>query len=180
MKASVAQTKFLNAILKHGGYRVPASKVFHPDELLSRRQLKTVTVKSCRTRGWVHREETAGGVALWSVTTEGRLAAGVSPVGPDGVGGWYHTDGKVYLHDPATSAYKRYDEMVPGDVIDWTGRATVEVLRVNEPYTETAGPLAGRQCLAHWCRRLSDGKEGYVPFGPAGMAPVRLAELMAG
>lgn len=174
-QASPSQAKLINAILKHGGYRVPGAKVFGSDSR-SRREFKSVTIKSCRDRGWVFREESASGNALWSVTTAGRIAVGVSPVGPDGVGGWYHTDGQVYLHDPATSAYKRYDEMVPGDVIDWTGRATVEVVRVSEPYVEKVGPLAGRECIAHWCRRLSDGREGYVPFGPDGMAPVRLAE----
>ncbi len=174
VKASAAQTKFLTAILRHGGYRVPGSKVFGPDSR-HRREIKPVTIASCRNRGWVYREESASGNVLWSVTTDGRAAAGVSPVGPDGVGGWVHTDGQIYLHDPSTSAYKRYDEMVPGDVIDWTGRATVEVVRINEPYTETVGPLNGRECLAHWCRRLSDGREGYVPFGPEGKAPVRFA-----
>lgn len=177
VKASVAQTKFLNAILKHGGYRVPGTKVFG-SETRSRR-IKPVTIKSCRDRGWVFREESAKGTVLWSVTTDGKVAVGAPTVGPDGCGGWVHTDGQTYLHDPATSAYKRYDEMEPGDVIDWTGRATVEVLRVNEPYTEKVGPLEGRECLAHWCRRLSDGREGYVPFGPEGMAPVRLVQAVA-
>jgi hypothetical protein len=102
-----------------------------------------------------------------------QVAERARPVGSDGCGGWVHTDGKTYLHDPATSAYKRFDEMTPGDVIAWAGRPTVEVLRVGEPYTETPGPLAGREHHAHWCRRLDNGQEGYVPYGPGGEAPVR-------
>lgn len=175
-QASPSQAKLINAILKHGGYRVPGTKVFDRSEIRSRREIKNVTIKSCRERGWVFREETANGNALWSVTTEGKIAVGAPTVGPDGYGGWVHTDGQTYAHDPATSAYKRYADMVPGDVIDWTGRATVEVVRVNEPYTEKVGPLNGRECFAHWCRRLSDGREGYVPFGPEGVAPVRLPQ----
>jgi hypothetical protein len=102
-----------------------------------------------------------------------QVAERARPVGSDGCGGWVHTDGKTYLHDPATSAYKRFDEMTPGDVIAWAGRPAVEVLRVGEPYTETPGPLAGREHHAHWCRRLDNGQEGYVPYGPGGEAPVR-------
>jgi hypothetical protein len=94
-------------------------------------------------------------------------------VGPDGCGGWVHTDGLTYLHNPATSTYKRYDEMVPGDIIDWVGRPAVEVVRAGEPFVEQVGPLSGRDCRAHWCRRLDNDREGHVPFGPDGHAPVR-------
>jgi hypothetical protein len=109
--------------------------------------------------------------------TVGIAAAATEPVkvGPDGMGGWVHTDGLTYLHDPATSTYKSYDEMRPGDIIDWTGRPAVEVVRTGEPYVEKVGPLAGRRGRAHWCRRLDTGKEGYVPYGPDGQAPVRHA-----
>ncbi len=177
-KASTTQAAFIDAILKRkDGYRAPGSKVFGKNDTYARR-IKNATITSCIRRGWVRREVDENGRVFWSVTTEGRIAVGLSPVGPNGSGGWVHTDGQTYLHNPATSTYKRYDEMVPGDIIDWTGRATVEVIRVNEPYVEKVGPLAGRECRAHWCRRLDSGREGYVPFGPDGAAPVRHAQTV--
>lgn len=73
-KASAPQAKFINAILKHGGYQVPGSKVFGKRDFRSRDGIKTHTIESCKTREWVIREE-IGGKAVWTVTVAGRDAA---------------------------------------------------------------------------------------------------------
>ncbi len=74
-KASPAQQKFMKAILKHGGDRVPGTTVFSTNELRNRRDFKTVTIESCKNLGWVLREERPGDrMALWTVTVDGRKA----------------------------------------------------------------------------------------------------------
>jgi hypothetical protein len=73
-KASTAQAWFIKAILKHGGYQVPGSKVFGKRDDRSRNAIKIQTIESCKKRKWVIREE-VGGNALWTVTVAGRDAA---------------------------------------------------------------------------------------------------------
>jgi hypothetical protein len=74
---TTAQAKFINAILKHGGDRVPGSKVFGKNDIRSRCEIKTVTIESCKERGWVCRDERPGDqMALWTVTADGRTAVG--------------------------------------------------------------------------------------------------------
>jgi hypothetical protein len=76
-KASTAQAKFINAILKRGGNRVSAARLFPKNEIRSRREFKTMTIRSCRERGWVTRED-SGGTWLWTVTDAGRSAVGAA------------------------------------------------------------------------------------------------------
>ena len=77
-KSSPAQTKFMRIILKHGGDRVPGDKVFGDNELRDRREIQTVTIRSCKERGWVRRDERPGDrMALWTVTEAGRIAMAV-------------------------------------------------------------------------------------------------------
>jgi hypothetical protein len=52
------------------------------------------------------------------------------------------------------------------------GDVTVIVLRAGVESVETVWPLAGRPCLRFWCRREDTGEEGFVSFGPAGVAQV--------
>jgi hypothetical protein len=73
-KATAPQAKFINAILKHGGYQVPGSKVFGRREDRSRNRIQDSTIEACKQRKWVIREEVGGNV-LWTVTTDGRDAA---------------------------------------------------------------------------------------------------------
>jgi hypothetical protein len=40
-------------------------------------------------------------------------------VGPIGMRGWMHTDGRVYHHDPATTGMRPAGTLAPGDVVDW-------------------------------------------------------------
>lgn len=90
-------------------------------------------------------------------------------VGPDNMGGWLHTDGRTYLHDPATSGYRHADTLKVGDVIAYAGRPDTIVLRTSEPYRDPFG----RPLLGHWCRNADTGAEGWMPFGHDGMFPVR-------
>lgn len=71
--ASSAQVGFMKAILKHGGYRIPGSKVFGEREYPVVHRASTI--ESCKRRGWVLRDESADGrVALWTVTSDGLAA----------------------------------------------------------------------------------------------------------
>ncbi len=93
----------------------------------------------------------------------------VQKVGPNGMGGWLHTDGETYLHDPATSAYKEADRIKVGDVIAWAAHPAVEVLEREHWTTD----FFGRRLNGFWCRRLDTGQEGPVPYGDGGRFPVR-------
>jgi hypothetical protein len=77
-KPTVPQAKFINAILNHGGDRVPGSKVFGKRE--HRITIKTATIDACKAREWVYREEISG-VAYWTVTIAGERA--VQPTDPE-------------------------------------------------------------------------------------------------
>lgn len=78
-KPTVPQARFINAILKHGGDRVPGSKVFgkreHPITF------KAETIAACKTREWVYREEISG-IAYWTVTIAGEHAVRPAPAKP--------------------------------------------------------------------------------------------------
>ncbi len=89
-------------------------------------------------------------------------------VGPDGYDGWLHTDGHVYLHDPATSAYVDADRIRVGDVIAYAGRPRTEVLKTQWFTTD----FFGRRRNGFWVRRLDTGEEGAVPFGDNASFPV--------
>lgn len=73
-KASTAQARFIKAILKHGGYQVPGSKVFGRRDDRSRSRIQDSTIDACIKREWVIREEDGGNV-LWTVPVAGRDAA---------------------------------------------------------------------------------------------------------
>lgn len=80
-------------------------------------------------------------------------------------------DGGYHMYDPRVAAYKRYDQMQPGDVIAWAGAPRAQILRLAEPWTDPHG----RELRAHWCRALDgSGAEGWMPYGPDGSAPVEL------
>lgn len=96
----------------------------------------------------------------------------VQKVGPNGMGGWLHTDGYTYLHDPATSGYKTVDQIRVGDVIALAAHPAVEVLELEHWSTD----FFGRRLNGFWCRRLTDGVEGAVPFGDGGKFPVKFKD----
>lgn len=77
-KPTAPQAKFMTTILKHGGDRVPGTKVFgkreHPVVVKPR------TIESCKTNGWVVREED-NGQALWTLTASGRTALAEATAG---------------------------------------------------------------------------------------------------
>jgi hypothetical protein len=93
-------------------------------------------------------------------------------VGPTGTGTWLHTDGDLYLHDPATSGYKPADVIRVGDVIAYAGRPDALVLERDHVTTD----FFGRQLNGFWCRDLSTGKEGAVPYGDGGRFPVKFKD----
>ena len=72
-KPTTRQAEFMNAILKHGGDQVPGTQIFGRNEILDRQTTKTVTIDSCKHHGWVRRDE-RDGLALWTVTADGRAA----------------------------------------------------------------------------------------------------------
>jgi hypothetical protein len=75
---SAAQDKFMKLILKHGGDQVPGTTIFGKNDLRDRREIKTVTINSCRERGWVRRDERPDDqMPLWTVTADGRKAMGI-------------------------------------------------------------------------------------------------------
>ena len=96
----------------------------------------------------------------------------VRTVGPDNMGGWLHTDGYTYLHDPATSGYKSVDQIRPGDVIAYAAHPEVEVLDRDQFHAD----FFGRRMNGFKVRRLSDGVEGLVPFGADGRFPVKFKD----
>ncbi len=96
----------------------------------------------------------------------------VRKVGPDGMGGWLHTDGYTYLHDPATSGYKSVDQIRIGDVIAWAAHPHAEVLEREHWSTD----FFGRRLNGFWCKRLDTGEEGLVPFGDGGRFPVKFKD----
>jgi hypothetical protein len=59
----------------------------------------------------------------------------------------------------------------PGDRIDVDG-VTATVLRAGVEAVETVWPLAGRPCLRVWGRREDTGAEGFMTYGPGGVARV--------
>ncbi len=71
-KATQPQVDFIKAILQHGGYQIPGTKVFGKVEHPVR--FKQQTIDACKSRGWVTSEQ-VGGEVLWTVTTDGRDAA---------------------------------------------------------------------------------------------------------
>lgn len=96
----------------------------------------------------------------------------VQKVGPNGMGGWLHTDGETYLHDPATSAFKDADRIKAGDVIAWAAHPAAVVLEREHWTTD----FFGRRLNGFWCRRLTDGVEGAVPYGDGGRFPVKFRD----
>lgn len=96
----------------------------------------------------------------------------VRKVGPDGMGGWMHTDGYTYLHDPATSGYRIVDLIRPGDVIALAAYPPAEVLERDRWSTD----FFGRRLNGFWCRRLDTGEEGLVPYGDGGRFPVKFRD----
>lgn len=63
----------------------------------------------------------------------------------------------------------------PGDYCsrDWDGRDPYTVLRRQEE----AEDLFGRKMIRYWCRALEDEREGWMTFGPNGIAYRKTAEV---
>lgn len=108
-----------------------------------------------------------------SLTGALRYVLGASrKVGSDGLGGWLHTDGMTYLHDPATSGYREAHTIKVGDVIAYAGRPEVEVLQLEHFSVD----FFGRRLNGFWGKCLETGKEGAVPFGDGGRFPVKFKD----
>lgn len=67
---SPAQARLIAAIIEHGGTNVPGTALFGTQE--QRRAIKTATIDSCLTAGWVTRTVDAEGTVRWSVTADPR------------------------------------------------------------------------------------------------------------
>ena len=50
------------------------------------------------------------------------------------------------------------------------------ILRDAEPGRETVWPLAGRPCVRFWARREDTGAEGYMTYGPNGVARLAISD----
>lgn len=66
------------------------------------------------------------------------------------------------------------ERLAPGDRIhvELEGGVAVTVLRDGVQSVESFGPIAGRPCLRYWCRREDTGAEGFMTYGPGGVALV--------
>lgn len=62
----------------------------------------------------------------------------------------------------------------PGDRVEGSPYTdpgvVVTILREGEQTTETVPALAGRPVLRYWGRREDTGAEGYLSYGPGGIA----------
>lgn len=99
----------------------------------------------------------------WGYTAEGVAMFGSHPEGVD-----------VWMHDPTRAEMRRFDVMQIGDVVTYADRPRVEVIALAQPYVDDFG----RDLRAHRVRTLDGlGREGWMPYGPDGMAPVETVNL---
>lgn len=65
------------------------------------------------------------------------------------------------------------ERLTPGDRIHVALEGVVvTVLRPGVEAVESCGPIAGRPCLRVWGRREDTGAEGFMTYGPGGVAQV--------
>lgn len=92
-------------------------------------------------------------------------------VGPTGLRDWLHTDGRVYLHDPATTGMRPADSLHVGDIVDFPH---VEAFEVTGAATSRVDDI-GRWGMAYPVRHLK-GRTTWFPYRDGDVVPVRFAK----
>jgi len=91
-------------------------------------------------------------------------------VGPVGMSEWLHTDGRIYLHDPATTGMRAALSLRVGDIVDFPHIEAFEVKGPAAPRTDDIG----RWVMAYPVRHLR-GRTTWFPVRDGDMVPVRFA-----
>jgi hypothetical protein len=92
-------------------------------------------------------------------------------VGPAGMREWLHTDGRLYLHDPATTAMVDAAQLRGGDVVSYPHLDDFVILgeKVNTP------DALGQWNMAYPVRRTITGVETTWAPRSGDMVPIRFA-----
>lgn len=144
----------------------------NPDGLHIPRRHTSIIISEDGTHGAVFRDLTD--LPDFAGTVEQCLAFVLGEphqVGPDGITGWMHTDGRVYQHDPATTGMIPAGTLGVGDVVDWPHLAAFTI----------AGPAVNRQDeLGQWRMaypvELADGSAVYWHYSADVLVPVRFQD----
>lgn len=92
-------------------------------------------------------------------------------VGPAGMREWLHTDGRLYLHDPATTAMVDAAQLRDGDIVDFPHLDAFVILgeKVNTP------DALGQWTMAYPVCRILTGVETTFAPRSGDMVPIRFA-----
>jgi hypothetical protein len=92
-------------------------------------------------------------------------------VGPTGMREWLHTDGRIYRHDPATTAMVDAAQLRPGDIVDFPHLDAFVILDEKVNTVDVLGQWTG----AWPVRRIVTGVETTWSPRFGDMVPIRFA-----